>query len=114
MTLQSHSLIIIIIRRPLFSREHRLAHLLRCSPSVDHEALTTFGDFAAVCTEPDNKFEPDGHTVVAGKAADQGWWSGGQTCCLASVSGLFGICCGYRLPPGRYLGSICLPHRLIL
>ena len=40
--------------------------------------------------------------------------SRGQTCCLACASSLSGICYRYHLPPERYLGSICLPHRLIL
>jgi len=69
-----------------------------------------FRRFAAICNQLDNKFGPDGHTVVAGEPADQRWWSGDQTCCLAcAASSLFGICCGYHLPQDAVSAQYACP-----
>jgi len=57
----------VLILLPATFSAPRVHHLLRCSPSVDHVALTTFDDLLTVCSQPDNKFEPDGHAVVVGR-----------------------------------------------
>jgi len=48
----------------------RVHHLLRCSPSVDHEALTTYDDLLRSALSHSDFTD----TVVAGKPADQRWW----------------------------------------